>query len=167
MKLGMLKLMSGILEEIGEGQRSDLSLIDCLALIDQSNGCDFRVDENGVMMFRDRIYISDVPEATRSILEKGHRSGLSIHPDLPKTSKGCDSIWVIVDRLTKSTHFVPMRINYPLQKLDGLYIDEIVKLHGNPSNIMSDRDPIFTSRFWESLQATLGTKLKLSSSYLT
>jgi hypothetical protein len=78
-KLGMLKLENGILEEIGEGQRSDLSLIDCLTLIDQGNGCDFRVDENGVMMFRDRVCVSDVPEFNRSILEEGHKSGLSIH----------------------------------------------------------------------------------------
>lgn len=60
-----------------------------------------------------------------------------------------------------------MRINYHLQKLDELYIDEIVKLNGNASSIVSDRDLRFTSRIWESLQATLGTKLKLSSSYLT
>ena len=60
-----------------------------------------------------------------------------------------------------------MRINYPLQELDELYIDEIVKLNGNPSSIVSERDSRFTSRFWESLQATLGTKMKLSSYYLT
>ncbi|KAI5446460.1 hypothetical protein KIW84_014333 [Lathyrus oleraceus] len=80
-KFGMLKLTSGILEEIGEGQRSDLSLIDRLTLINQGNECDFRVDENGVMMFRDRICVSDVPELKRSIIEEGHRSGFSIHPD--------------------------------------------------------------------------------------
>ena len=56
-----------------------MSLIDRLTLIDQGSECDFRVDENGVMMFRDRIFVYDVPEHKRSILEEGHRSGLSIH----------------------------------------------------------------------------------------
>lgn len=84
---------------------------------------------------------------------------------LPKTSKGFYSIWVIVDRLTKLSHFIPMRINYYLLKLAKLYIDEIVKLHGIPSSIVPDRDPRFTSRFWESLLTTLGTKLRLSYAY--
>jgi len=84
---------------------------------------------------------------------------------LPKTVKGNDSIWVIVDRLTKSAHFLPMKINHSMQKLAEMYIEEIVKLHGIPSSIVSDRDPRFTSRFWKSLQDALGTKLRLSSAY--
>lgn len=164
-KLGVLKLTSGILEDIREGQRSDLSLINCLTLIDQGDGCDFRVDENGVMMLRDRVCVFYVSEFKRSYLEEGHISGLSIHlvamnmyqylkmmfwwpgmkkevsefvyacltchkskieylkslglmqplniptckwdsismdfvTGLLKSSKGCDSIWVIMDRLT-------------------------------------------------------------------
>ena len=56
-----------------------------------------------------------------------------------------------MDRLTKSTHFLPMKINHSLERLAELYIEEIVRLHGIPSSIVSDRDPRFTSRFWESL----------------
>lgn len=67
--------------------------------------------------------------------------------------------------LTKSAHFIPIRINYPLRKLDEIYIEEIVNLHGVPSSIVSDGDQMFTSRFWESLQGALGTKLRLSSTY--
>lgn len=74
---------------------------------------------------------------------------------LPKTSKG-DSIWVIVDILTKSAHFLLMKINYSLQKLCEMYIDEIVRLHGIPSSILFDRDSRFTSRFWEGLDNALG-----------
>ena len=70
---------------------------------------------------------------------------------LPKTVKGNDSIWVIVDRLTKSAHFLPMKINHSMQKLAEMYIEEIVRLHGIPSSIVSDRDPRFTSRFWKSV----------------
>lgn len=83
----------------------------------------------------------------------------------PKTTKGYDSIWVVVDRLTKSAHFIPIRINYNLQKLAKMYIEKMVSLHGIPSNITSDRDLRFTSRIWQSLQEALGTKLKLSSAY--
>jgi len=84
---------------------------------------------------------------------------------LPRTPRGLDSIWVIVDILTKSTHFIPINIIFSLEKLTSKYISEIVKLHGVPSSIVSNRDPRFTSRFWESLNRTLGTKLRLSSAY--
>lgn len=84
---------------------------------------------------------------------------------LPRTPKGLDSIWVIVDRLTKSAHFIPINIRYSLERLTSLYVSEIVRLHGVPSSIVSDRDPRFTSRFWESHHKALGTKLRLSSAY--
>src|SRR3954470_21322653 len=84
---------------------------------------------------------------------------------LPRTVKNCEAIWVIVDRLTKSTHFIPMRMDYPMERLAQLYIENIVSLHGIPSGIVSDRDPRFTSRFWEGFQKALGTKLRLSSAY--
>nr|KYP39786.1 Transposon Ty3-I Gag-Pol polyprotein [Cajanus cajan] len=84
---------------------------------------------------------------------------------LPRSAKNCDSIWVIVDRLTKCAHFLPMNIKWSLEKLTQLYIKEIVRLHGVPSSIISDRDPRFTSRFWQSLHQALWTKLRLNSSY--
>ena len=66
---------------------------------------------------------------------------------LPKTLKGNDSIWVIVDRLTKVAHFIPVRTKYSGDKLAQLYVDNIVKLHGVPSRIVSDRGTQFTSKF--------------------
>ena len=84
---------------------------------------------------------------------------------LPKTVKGFDSIWVIVDRLMKSAHFVPIKTGMSVARLAEIYIEQIVRLHGIPSSIVSDRDPMFTSMFWESLQAALGTTLRLSSAY--
>ena len=77
---------------------------------------------------------------------------------------GLDVIWIIVDRLTKFANFIPIKIR-SLERLAGLYVSEIVRLHGVPSSIVSDRDPRFTSRFWESLHKALGTKLRLSSAY--
>ena len=64
---------------------------------------------------------------------------------------GYDAVWVIVDQLTKSAHFLAIRNNFSLNRLAELYVNEIVKLHGVPVSIMLDRDPRFTSRFWPKL----------------
>ena len=81
------------------------------------------------------------------------------------TQQKHDSVWVIVDRLTKSAHFIPVRIDYSMDRLAELYVDEIVRLHGVPLSIVSDRDPRFTSRFWKELQSALGTKLNFSTAF--
>ena len=69
----------------------------------------------------------------------------------PLNQRKHDSIWVIIDRLTKSAHFIPARIDYFMDRLAELYVDEIVRLHGVPLSIMSNRDLRFTSRFWKEL----------------
>ncbi|GJY59040.1 putative reverse transcriptase domain-containing protein [Tanacetum coccineum] len=108
-------------------------------------------------------------------------SGLLQQPELPiwkwegiamdfvtklfRTSSGLDTIWVIVDRLTKSTHFLPMREDYKMERLARLYLNEIVARHGVPISIISDRDSRFTSRFWQSMQEALGTRLDMSTAY--
>ncbi|GKA10149.1 putative reverse transcriptase domain-containing protein [Tanacetum coccineum] len=84
---------------------------------------------------------------------------------LPKSSQGYDTIWVIVDRLTKSAIFVPMRETDPLEKLDRMYLKEVVTRHGIPVLIICDRDPRFASHFWRSLQKALGTNLDMSIAY--
>ncbi|KAI3751318.1 hypothetical protein L2E82_22385 [Cichorium intybus] len=84
---------------------------------------------------------------------------------LPRTSKGHDTIWVIVDRLTKSAHFLRIREDYKTERLAQIYIDRILALHGVPLSIISDRDSRFTSRFWQILQKALGTQLNLSTTY--
>jgi len=101
----------------------------------------------------------DVPEW------KWHSISMDFVTILPSTPRGHDAIWVIVDRLTKSAHFILINISFPVSQLVEIYIHEIVKLHGVPSSIVSDRDPRFTSRFWKSLHETLGTNLKLSLVY--
>ena len=70
---------------------------------------------------------------------------------LPRTMRGHDAIWVIVDRLTKTVHFLPLKKTFSLNQLATLYVTEIVRLHGVPSNIVSDRDSRFTSHFWRAL----------------
>ncbi|KAI3726575.1 hypothetical protein L1987_66373 [Smallanthus sonchifolius] len=84
---------------------------------------------------------------------------------LPRTSSGHDSIWVIVDRLTKSAHFLPICEDYKMEKLAKLYMNEVITRHGVPVSIISDRDSRFTSRFWKSLQKSLGTRVDLSTAY--
>ncbi|GJT27828.1 putative reverse transcriptase domain-containing protein [Tanacetum coccineum] len=84
---------------------------------------------------------------------------------LPKTSSGLDTIWVIMDRLTKFAHFLPMREDYKMERLARLYLNEIVARHGVPISIISDRDSRFTSRFWQSMQEALGTRLDMSTAY--
>ncbi|GKC98599.1 putative nucleotidyltransferase, ribonuclease H, partial [Tanacetum coccineum] len=79
---------------------------------------------------------------------------------LPRTQRKHDAIWVVVDRLTKSAHFLPIRKDYPVS-----FQQEIVRLHGTPSAIMSDRDLRFTSCFWKGLQKAWGTRLKFSTAF--
>nr|GEZ43286.1 putative reverse transcriptase domain-containing protein [Tanacetum cinerariifolium] len=84
---------------------------------------------------------------------------------LPRTPSGYDSIWVIVDQLTKSAHFLPKKKTDSIEKLAELYLKEIMCKHGVPVSVISDRDSLFTSRFWVSLQKALGTQLDLSTAY--
>ncbi|KAK5771897.1 hypothetical protein PVK06_048152 [Gossypium arboreum] len=84
---------------------------------------------------------------------------------LPLTLKKKDAAWAVVDRLTKLAHFILVRTDYSLDKLAELYISEIVRLHGVPMSIISDRDLRFTSRFWKKLQEALGTKLNFSTAF--
>jgi transposase InsO family protein len=84
---------------------------------------------------------------------------------LPRTSKGYDSIWVIVDRLTKTTHFLPVKTYYRVLTYAQLYVAHILSSHGIPRTIVSDRGLQFVSKFWEELHTSLGNKLLHSSAY--
>jgi hypothetical protein len=84
---------------------------------------------------------------------------------LPLTSLRHNAILVIVDKLTKSAHFIPVRDTYDVTDVAHVFISEVIRLHGLPKKIISDRDSRFTSRFWTSLQSTLGTQLNLSTTY--
>jgi hypothetical protein len=84
---------------------------------------------------------------------------------LPLTARKKDSIWVIIDRLTKTAHFIAVHTTYSVQQYAELYMDHIIRLHGIPKTIISDRGTQFVARFWEQLHECLGTKLIRSSSY--
>ncbi|GJT93877.1 putative reverse transcriptase domain-containing protein [Tanacetum coccineum] len=120
-------------------------------------------------------YVSKCLTCARVKAEHQRPSGLLVQPEipewkwdnimmdfitkLPKSSQGFDTIWVIVDRLTKSAHFLPIRENDPLDKLARLYLNRIVARHGIPASIICDRDGRFTSNFWRSFQKALGTDI--------
>ncbi|GJW99612.1 putative reverse transcriptase domain-containing protein [Tanacetum coccineum] len=126
-------------------------------------------------------YVGKCLTCSRVKVEYQKPSGLLVQPEipiwkweritmdffikLPKTSNGHDTIWVIVDRLTKSAHFIPTREMDNMETLTRLYIKEIVSRHGVPISIISDRDSHSTSRFWQSLQNTLDTQLDMSTAY--
>nr|GFB00086.1 reverse transcriptase domain-containing protein [Tanacetum cinerariifolium] len=84
---------------------------------------------------------------------------------LPKSLQGYNTIWVIVDRHTKSAIFTPIRETGPMDKHARIYLKEVVTRHGIPVSIISDYDPRFTSNFWRSLQNALGTRLDMSTAY--
>nr|GFD25366.1 Gag protease polyprotein [Tanacetum cinerariifolium] len=83
----------------------------------------------------------------------------------PQTQRRHDAIWVVVDRLTKSAHFLPVRKDYSVSRLAEIFQQEIVRLHGTPSAIVLDRDPRFASRFWKGLHKAWGTRLKFSTAF--
>ncbi|KAG8490563.1 hypothetical protein CXB51_013737 [Gossypium anomalum] len=155
---------------------------------------DFGVDSDGVLRFRDRICVSNDEDLRLSILREVHSSPYAMHPGrnkiykdlrklywwlglkrervtmdfvsgLPLTPTKKDSVLVVVDRLTKSAHFNSVRIDFSLQKLAKLYIFEIVRLHGVTISVISDRDPRFTSRFWQKLHEALGSRLDFSTAF--
>ncbi|GKC40173.1 putative reverse transcriptase domain-containing protein [Tanacetum coccineum] len=83
----------------------------------------------------------------------------------PRSNSGYDAIWVIVDRLTKSARFLPIREDYKTEKLARIYINEIVARHGVPVSIISDRNGRFASHLWQAIQKALVTKLHMSTAY--
>jgi transposase InsO family protein len=91
--------------------------------------------------------------------------GMDFITGLPTTSRGFDSIWVIIDRLTKLAHFLPVKVKHSTVTLAKLYFERILSLHGVPRTIVSDRGPQFVSKFWMELHKSLGTKVIHSSAY--
>ncbi|GJW01498.1 putative reverse transcriptase domain-containing protein [Tanacetum coccineum] len=126
-------------------------------------------------------YVSKCLTCARVKAEHQRPSGLLVQPaipewkwdnitmdfitKLPRSSQGFDTIWVIVDRLTKSAHFLPIRENDPLDKLARLYLNRIVARHGIHVSIIYDRDGRFTSNLWRSFQKDLGTDISISTAY--
>ena len=84
---------------------------------------------------------------------------------LPRTPRRHDAVWVIVDRLTKSAHFLAVQMTFTMEEFYRLYVREIVRLHEVPVSIVSYRDPRFTTHFWKSFQKSIGTQLMMSTAF--
>ncbi|GJZ75626.1 putative reverse transcriptase domain-containing protein [Tanacetum coccineum] len=132
-------------------------------------------EDLGVKVFNPSGFRQDVPGFKEIILVaryegrychwKWEKIMMDFITKLPKTSNGYDTIWVIVDRLTKSAHFLPMRENDSMERLMNIYMKEVVSRHEVPVSIISDRDGRFTSQFWQAFQKALGTRLDMSTAY--
>nr|GEW85710.1 putative reverse transcriptase domain-containing protein [Tanacetum cinerariifolium] len=166
----ILTLQSSIKDRILAAQKED---------DDESAGLQKVLDEmieqrsDGTLYYLDRIWVPLKGDVRTLIMDEAHKSKYFVHPGADKmyydlryrTSSGHDIIWVIVDRLSKSAHFLPMREDYKIDRLASLYLDVIVARHGVPISIISDRDSRFTLRFWQSMQEALGTRLDMSTAY--
>ncbi|KAM0038029.1 putative nucleotidyltransferase, Ribonuclease H [Helianthus debilis subsp. tardiflorus] len=127
------------------------------------------------------LYVSKWLTCSKVKAEQQRPSGLLVQPEipmwkwdsiamdfitkLPRTPSGHDSIWVIVDCLTKFSHFLPIQEDYKVERLARIYTDEAICRHGTPRDIISDHDCQFTSRLWETFQSALGTTLNLSTAF--
>ncbi|GJS31800.1 putative reverse transcriptase domain-containing protein [Tanacetum coccineum] len=120
-----------------------------------------RSDET--LYYLDRIWVPLKGEGRTLIMDESHKSKYYDLRD--RTSSRHDTIWIIMDRLPKSAHFLRMCEDYKMERLVRLYLNEIVARHGVPILIISDRDSRFTSRFWQSIQEALGTRLDMSTAY--
>jgi transposase InsO family protein len=96
---------------------------------------------------------------------KWEEIGMDLFTGLPRTPKGYESIWVIVDRLAKVAHFIPVKTTYKVSQLAELYMARIMSLHGVPKKIILDRGSQFTSKFWKSFHENMDTKLNFSLAY--
>ncbi|KAD2805301.1 hypothetical protein E3N88_38678 [Mikania micrantha] len=204
--LGMT-IRTSLIPQIKEAQQQALQTTNYPA--EELRGLDKQLatKDDGVLYFKNRIWVPLFGNSRTIILDEAHKSRYSIHPEyvgrcltclkvkaehqrpsgllqqpeipmwkwdqismdfitkLPRTSRNHDSIWVIVDRLTKSAHFIPIREDFSMDRLAKLYVNEIVSQHGVPISIISDRDSRFTSRFWQTLQSALGTQINMSTAY--
>uniref|UniRef100_A0A2N9FE66 Reverse transcriptase n=1 Tax=Fagus sylvatica TaxID=28930 RepID=A0A2N9FE66_FAGSY len=168
-----------IKKKIFEAQQIDPQILHCMEEAKKGLQSEFKVNKDGILRFRGRICVPNDPKQVKAEHQKpaGTLQPLPI-PEwkwehitmdfvsgLPRTSRKHDAVWVVVDKLTKSSHFQPIRMNKSLESLAQLYIREIVRLHGVPVSIVLDKDPRFTTQFWKSLQDALGTKLDLNTAF--
>nr|GEZ20301.1 putative reverse transcriptase domain-containing protein [Tanacetum cinerariifolium] len=127
-------------------------------------------DDDGIYFFN-QIWIPSVDGVRKLIVEealttrKWEKITMDLVTKFPKRSSGYDAIWIIVDRLTKSAYFLPIRKDYKTENLARIYINEIVARHGVLVSIILDCDGRFVSHLWQPIQKVLGTKLNMSTAY--
>ncbi|WVZ52696.1 hypothetical protein U9M48_003733 [Paspalum notatum var. saurae] len=146
-------------EEINKYQKEDEKLQEIHESLKKGEAPDFKEDE------QEHQRPAGLLQPLKILEWKWEEITMDFIVGLPRTQKGYNSIWVVVDRLTKVAHFIPVNTTYSGARLAELYISRIVCLHGVPKKIISDRGSQFTSRFWEQLHDSLDTKLRFSTTY--
>ncbi|XP_073039337.1 uncharacterized protein [Primulina eburnea] len=192
-RLSALVLHSTLFDRILKEQQLDTQLLELKRKNDLTGVSEFGLNRDGLLTFRGKICVPMGDVIRKDVLLEAHTAPYSVKIEhqrpagllqslpipqwkwklitmdfvvgLPRTQKGFNYIWVIVDRLTKSYHFLPVKTTYSMNQYDEAYIQEIVKLHGIPVSIVSYCDPRFTSEFWKSSHRALGTKLAFSTAY--
>nr|GEU82876.1 hypothetical protein [Tanacetum cinerariifolium] len=189
------KLCSASILALPEGSKDFVVYCDASVIMHKSHKSKYSIHPGSNKMYQDMkrlywwpnmkaniaTYASKCLTCARVKAEHQRPSGLLVQPAIPewkwdnitmdfitkllKSSQGFDTIWVIVDRLTKFTHFLPIREIDPLDKLARLYLNRIVARHEIPASIICDRDRRFTSNFWRSFQKAFGTDISMSTTY--
>ncbi|XP_074363088.1 uncharacterized protein LOC141703459 [Apium graveolens] len=144
-----LHVEPSLIIRIKAAQDGDGELWSFVQNIDPEKQPGFHFDDHGILWMYNHLCVPANKELREELMEEAHRSPFSIHPD----------------RLTKYAHFLAIRENMNLESLTLLYRNEIVRLHGIPVSIVSNRDPKFTSRFWKEFEKAWGTKLNYSTAF--
>nr|GFB13713.1 hypothetical protein [Tanacetum cinerariifolium] len=140
-----LRIEPDLISRIKEAQKEDSEIWTIVENLDKQ--VEFRLDDDNVLWQDTRLVVPNDATLREALLTEAHSSPFSVHPGLPQTQRRHDAIWVVVDRLTKSAHFLPIRKDYSVSRLAEIFQQEIVRLHGTPSAIVSDRDLRFASHF--------------------
>ncbi|XP_070002143.1 uncharacterized protein [Nicotiana sylvestris] len=162
---------SSLLGQIKAQQFDDPHLVVLREMVLQGGAKEVSIGKDGVLRLQGPLCVPNVDGLRERILEEAHihKAGLPTSADaytrveverinmdfvigLPRTLQKFDSVWVIVDKLTKSSHFIPVATTYTIERYAQIYIREIVQLHSVPISIISDRGPQFTSHFWRAVQ---------------
>ncbi|KAA0066897.1 pol protein [Cucumis melo var. makuwa] len=150
---------------VSVGELNDPYWVEKRRLVETRQGEDFSISSDDGLMFKGRLCVSEDSVVKIELLTEAHSSPFTMHPGSEGTETEASRFVAALEcaRLTKSAHFVPGKSTYTASKWGQLYMTEIVRLHGVPVSIVSDRDAPFTSKFWKGLQLALGTRLDFST----
>nr|AAN01260.1 Putative retroelement [Oryza sativa Japonica Group]AAP53141.1 retrotransposon protein, putative, Ty3-gypsy subclass [Oryza sativa Japonica Group] len=154
-----------LIDQVREAQINDPDIQEIKKNMRRGKAIGFLEDEHGTRVKAEHQKPAGLLQPLKIPEWKWEEIGMDFITGLPRTSSGHDSIWVIVDRLTKVAHFIPVKTTYSGSRLAELYMARIVCLHGVPKKIVSDRGSQFTSNFWKKLQEEMGSKLNFSTAY--
>ena len=160
-----LDIQSTLTEKIREAQKTDKGIAEINEKMCNGKAKGFREDEHETLWFEDRIYVPNDPEVRKLILQEAHDSPYSIHPGNTKMYLDFKESFWWTGMKKDIAEYVAVKTTYTSTKLAKIYMTRIVCLHGVPRSIVSDRGTQFTSKFWNQLHETLGTRLEFSTTF--